>query len=46
MYIIFIYIYIIIIIIKSNLAITWVKEEAELIESFTHLGLRGERKSI
>ena len=35
-----------IIIIKSDLAISWVKKEAELIESFTHLILRGEKNHI
>ena len=34
---IYIYIIIIIIIIQSDLAIVWVKEEAEVIKSFTHL---------
>ena len=42
--IIYIILYIIVIIIKSDLAISCrVKEEAELIESFTLLRLRGEQ---
>ena len=33
-------------IIKSDVAIAWVKEEAELIDSFTHLRLRVEANHI